>query len=163
LTLGTGTLTNNGTLSPGASPGTLVINGNYTQGPTGVLVAEIGGLSQGVTFDLLQVTGVANLDGTLTTTLINGFVPTQGDRFDVITFASRTGDFATFNAPTGAQFQREVGSSAYTITLPRPVVLASASSSNLGNDESTRLNERFLDTEEARPLELRRQEALQCN
>jgi hypothetical protein len=40
-------------------------------------------------------TGQVTLDGTLLVTLLNGFVPDAGDSFQVLTFASRQGDFAT--------------------------------------------------------------------
>ena len=39
--------------------------------------------------------GVATLNGTLTVTLANGYVPTSGDSFQIMTFASRSGDFTT--------------------------------------------------------------------
>jgi hypothetical protein len=43
------------------------------------------------------VTGKATLGGTLNLQLINGFVPTIGNTFDIINFASETGTFATIN------------------------------------------------------------------
>jgi filamentous hemagglutinin family protein len=103
---GTGTLTGNlvnngGALVVGASPGTLTINGDYTQGAAGVLNIELGGTTQGVNYDLLQVTGTANLGGTLNVSLFGGFTGTAGDLFDVITYGSRTGNFATVNFPAG--------------------------------------------------------------
>jgi hypothetical protein len=85
----------------GASPGTLTINGDYTQGAAGVLNIELGGTTQGVNYDLLQVTGTANLGGTLNVSLFGGFTGTAGDLFDVITYGSRTGNFATVNFPAG--------------------------------------------------------------
>ena len=36
-----GNLVNNGTVSPGDSPGTLTVNGNYTQNASGNLIIEI--------------------------------------------------------------------------------------------------------------------------
>jgi hypothetical protein len=41
--------------------------------------------------------GTINLNGTLNVSLINGFAPVFGNSFQVLTFASRTGDFATIN------------------------------------------------------------------
>jgi filamentous hemagglutinin family protein len=92
---------NGGTVAVGASPGTLVINGNYAQTPTGVLNVELGGLTQGIDYDLLQVTGTAALDGTLNVALFGGFTGAAGNVFDVLTYGSRTGDFATVNFPAG--------------------------------------------------------------
>jgi uncharacterized repeat protein (TIGR01451 family) len=50
----------------------------------------------------LAVGSAATLDGTLNESLINSFMPANGDIFPVLTFASRTGDFATKNLPTFA-------------------------------------------------------------
>ncbi len=48
-------------LAPGGGTGTMVVNGDYTQNPTGELDIKITPVSS----DLLQVTGTANLSGTL--------------------------------------------------------------------------------------------------
>src|SRR5262249_22598490 len=79
------------------SPGLLTILGDYTQTAGGVLVVEIGGPNAGTDFDQVNVTGQATLDGTLTVNLINGFVPNSGDSFQVLTYGSGTGVFATVN------------------------------------------------------------------
>jgi hypothetical protein len=76
-------------------PGVLTITGNYTQTSGGVLVVEVGGPNPGTDFGQLAVTGRAALDGTLTVHLINGFVPNSGDGFQVLTFHSGSGTFAT--------------------------------------------------------------------
>ena len=91
-----GDLTNEAMLSPGDSPGSITITGNYTQTSAGTLVIELGGASPGQ-FDTLQVSGNAALDGTLDVALIGGFVPTPPQSFQVLTFGSRSGDFATKN------------------------------------------------------------------
>ena len=88
---------NNGTVSPGLSSGILNLAGDYTQGPPGSLRIEIGGLTAGVGFDRLDITGNANLDGTLSIGLIGGFIPISGDRFRVISFGSGAGGFAAIN------------------------------------------------------------------
>lgn len=54
-------LTVNGTLSPGSSPGTLTVNGNLTLGAGSVYVAEV----QGAVSDRINVSGTAALAGTL--------------------------------------------------------------------------------------------------
>ena len=102
--LGAGTvssnLTNAGQVGPGTSAGTLNISGNYTQTSAGTLNSEIGGTTVSTEYDQLAVSGTATLDGTLNVTLINSFTPSDGDRFDAITFASSSGDFATNNGLT---------------------------------------------------------------
>ena len=88
---------NNAVINVGqsGSPGVLTIAGDYTQTSGGVLVIEIDGRTPGVTFDQLNITGQATLDGTLT--VINGFQPDSGDSFQIMTFGSRSGTFATIN------------------------------------------------------------------
>src|SRR5690606_35821151 len=61
IDVGGGVLLNNGVIQPGTSPGTLAINGNFTQGAAGALDVELAGTTQGVDYDLLEVSGVASL------------------------------------------------------------------------------------------------------
>ena len=137
------TLTNNGTVSPGASPGTMVINGNYVQGPNGTLLIELAGTQQGVDHDYLQVNGAAHLDGTLRVVALPPFTGTPGDDFRFMTYASRTGDFQTFNYPLGAQFNASPGATAYEIALIVPSVEPSTGGAAAQNDVQT-LNDQAL-------------------
>jgi hypothetical protein len=64
---GTGTfighlLNDSGTVAPGSSPGTMSITGDFTLAGSGILDIEIGGFADG-TFDLLNITGTADLTG----------------------------------------------------------------------------------------------------
>jgi len=81
------------TVAPGASAGKLTIQGAYIQDPNGVLEIELGGTETGQ-WDQLVVTGTANLAGTLCLKLIDDFRPQVGATFTVMTFPSRTGEFA---------------------------------------------------------------------
>ena len=92
--------TSTGTVAPGNSPGILTIDGDYTQGANATLAIEIGGLVPDDDHDKLVVTGRASLAGTLDVTLLDGFGPNDGDSFDVLDFASVSGDFSTLNLPT---------------------------------------------------------------
>jgi hypothetical protein len=112
----TKTLTNNGQVNPGASAGTLTIGSHYTQTANGALNIELGGPDVGQ-FDKLVITGAATLDGILNVTLINGFVPDAGQTFEVMTFASRTGDFATMNLDFGQGRYATAQYSATALTL----------------------------------------------
>jgi len=94
-----GTVVNGAVVSPGSSPGTLTINGNYTQTAAGVLQMELGGLTPGSGFDRLVVNGQATLAGALNVTLINSFTPGFGDAFSVLSYNSRSGNFASINLP----------------------------------------------------------------
>lgn len=80
----------NGELSPGltaADAGTFTFDQNLSF-LGGTYLCELGGSS---TFDRILVGGAATLGGDLSVSLIGGFVPSSGDTFDVLRFASRTG------------------------------------------------------------------------
>jgi hypothetical protein len=101
-------VTNNAAISPGASAGYLAINYEYRQGPNGILNIEIGGLIARTNYDQVAVSGAATLDGTLNVSLIDGFEPSFGDAFVVLTCATRTNTFAVINGLSignGKQFQ----------------------------------------------------------
>src|SRR5205807_108690 len=128
LSLTGGTLTGTGTISgnvvnssqmtPGSAPGILNITGDYTQTNAGALNIEIGGLTPGTQFDQLKISGAATLNGTLNLSLLNAFAPQNGNTFQVLTFASHSGQFAIINGATlgnGAFFQ--------TLVDPRDVTL----------------------------------------
>ncbi|MCX7965614.1 MAG: autotransporter domain-containing protein [Syntrophorhabdaceae bacterium] len=71
----TGSVTNNGTVNPGNSPGTLTIVGSYTQAPTGNMIIDV---ASATSYDNLVVTGVpgtASLAGSVTPTLLGGYIP----------------------------------------------------------------------------------------
>ena len=68
----------------------------------GMLEIEIGGTSPGSGFDQLNHilgAGIADLGSTLDVSLIDGFAPTAGDKFEFITAASVLGEFDTVFAP----------------------------------------------------------------
>ncbi|MEW6331949.1 MAG: hypothetical protein AB1560_10855, partial [Pseudomonadota bacterium] len=96
----TGNLVNNGgTLAPGSSPGITNISGDYTQSVTGIFAVEIGGLLAGTEYDVLNISGIANLDGTLNVSLDDfgsgQFSPQLGDSFDVLLAQQLQGSFST--------------------------------------------------------------------
>ena len=77
--------------------GVLTINGNYTQTAAGTLGIVIDGETPGAGFDQLVITGSATLDGTLNVSLGSDLVPNSGDTFQILTFGSVSGAFATTN------------------------------------------------------------------
>ena len=117
-------LTNAGTLSPGSSPGILGVAGNLTQGAAGAINVEIGGTVAGSQFDQLNVSGAANLGGTLNVSIINGFTPAQGQTFRVVGWASRTGTFGTITGLDlggGLRLDPSYGATGLTLTVvPSP-------------------------------------------
>jgi len=101
---GNGTVNGNldnagGTVSPGNSPGVMEVDGVYSQGAAGTLLIEIGGTESGIMHDLFQVTGTAQLAGTLEVALIDGFQPAAGDTFDILDFGDFLGGFDEVSLP----------------------------------------------------------------
>jgi hypothetical protein len=96
----TGSLSNNATVSPGASPGRLAITGDYTEGPNAHLQIELGGPAAGTGHDQLGVGGTARLAGALDLSYWTGFTPVLGNVFTVLVATARSGEFATTTGPT---------------------------------------------------------------
>jgi hypothetical protein len=96
----TGSLSNNATLSPGASPGLLAITGAYTEGPDAHLQIELGGTTPGTGHDQLSVGGTARLAGTLDVTYWNGFTPAPGNVLTALVCNARSGVFSAIQSPT---------------------------------------------------------------
>ena len=94
-----GAIQSSGAVVPGTSAGTLTLLSSYTQNANGSLKAEIGGTTAGSQYDRLAVTGTATLAGTLDVSLINGFVPSVGHTFDVLTAGSVINTFGAVNVP----------------------------------------------------------------
>jgi uncharacterized repeat protein (TIGR01451 family) len=139
IALSGGTLTGNGTVSapvnnssgviaPGApaAAGTITIAGAYAQGAGGAMNLKIGGTSN---FDIVDASSSAlTLAGTLNVSLFNAFTPSSGNTFDILKFASRSGDFATYNLPTfggGGSFQNAFVSGSPNVLRLTAVVTAS--------------------------------------
>ncbi|MEY4951762.1 MAG: hypothetical protein RL299_186, partial [Pseudomonadota bacterium] len=93
-----GNLTNNGTVAPGNSIGTLTVQGNYVQNAGSVLEIEFDG-SGGI--DLLAVTGTATLNGGTLRFISLGGAEGNGGTFLTAT-GGVTGTFATVET-VGAQ------------------------------------------------------------
>ena len=76
------TLTNQGTINPGTSPGILTIDGD-ADFTGGILNFEVNGLTPGTEHDQIIVTGSVTLGGTIN--VITGFAPAENDTFDLVT------------------------------------------------------------------------------
>ncbi len=88
---------NNGAVAPGVSLGILSINGNYPQTTSADLNIEIGGYQVGSERDSIFISSQAQLDGTLNIQFINNFLPSVGDVFTIMRYASRAGQFSQVN------------------------------------------------------------------
>ncbi len=97
---GTTTVHSGGTVAPGASVGALGLGAAVfeTDSRLAVELAGSGGAA-GTDFDQVNVTAGVSLGGTLDIVLASGFMPEYFDEFNILTAATRTGEF---NAITGA-------------------------------------------------------------
>jgi len=96
----TGNFSNNGVLSPGSilNPiGLYKLKDGYTHNNS-TLQIELESITS---VDKVAITFTANLSGILNVSLINGYIPTVGDTFTILTAASVSGTFATTNLPIG--------------------------------------------------------------
>ena len=123
-----GDLHNTGaTISPGTSPGTLTIDGNYTQQSAGEMLLELAGTEAGE-FDVLEILGDANLDGTLSLRILDDFSPEMGESFDLLKYKSRSGGFSEIDVLGSAyEFEPTYNSDGMTLTttaVPEPGTLA---------------------------------------
>ena len=105
-----------GTVQPGDGVGTLTINGDYTQGAGGKLDLEIAGADP-TQYDRLVVTGAATLQGGLiAASYVDGFTPGLTDTFDVLTYASASGDFQGVTTTGGPDLQHTLGPTSVTLS-----------------------------------------------
>ena len=116
--------------------GRIDVTGDYNQDDKGRLNLEIGGATAGRDFGQLKISRTAELDGRLNVSLVNGYVPRAGDSFEIITYNSRNGEFATINGldiGAGLSFEANygpkslalvvVGDSSVSIPPPAPTNL----------------------------------------
>jgi hypothetical protein len=74
--------------------GTMSVQANYTQTAGAALDIDI---ASPTVYGTLTVSGTATLAGMLNVALVNGFTPTSGELFTILSFAARSGDFSTKN------------------------------------------------------------------
>jgi len=90
----------------------LLINGNFTSSGTDVIEQTVGGGSG------IEVTGTAQLGGTLNVTLSSQANPMDGDIFTLISAGTLTGSYSTINLPDlGAGYQWLVTQTATALTI----------------------------------------------
>lgn len=116
-----GTFIDEGTISPGSSPGKLMLQTQgYVQTATGVLDMEINGLVAESEYDQLEFTWpfASTFNGTLRVTFGDGFAPSMGDEFDLILGSNIIDNFAAveiFGLRDG--FEYSIDNSGGSITL----------------------------------------------
>ncbi len=144
-------LTVNGTLSPGNSPGTLSVNGNLTLGAGSVYVAEV----QGAVSDRINVTGTAALAGTLRIVPLGGaylfgtpytLLSAQGGRNGSFGSVDTTGSFGdgvtagVAYTATDVQLTLTPKPLALIVADPAPIAAVAAAPATLGLGSGQRAN-----------------------
>jgi PEP-CTERM motif len=89
-----GTVTSNASLNFGDAPmtvGQLTFAGNFTQGANGGMTFDIASQNS---YDKMNITGQARLNGMMMIDLLNGYVPQVGNLFEIMSFASESGTFS---------------------------------------------------------------------
>ena len=115
------TLNNTGTLD--LQSGTLVIQAGYATAPSARLQISIGGPTAATQFGTEYFYSPALFDGTLAVSLVNGFMPTNGQSFVLANYGSRTGQFANIEVPAltpELQWSLSYGATALTLSVIRP-------------------------------------------
>ncbi len=127
---GTGSLTSvtvysGGNLAPGDPLGVLQLSGNLVLASSAAAMDyELDMPGSG---DQLEISGLATLNGTLNVSLANGFTPSAGQSFDLISGVT-TGSFSQLNLPPLSNGLRWDTSTLYTTgtisVVPEPSTLA---------------------------------------
>jgi MYXO-CTERM domain-containing protein len=105
LLTGRGTVIGNvtvdgGTVAPGSSLDVISIDGALTLLAESLLEIELAGTQPGEEqFDQLQVAGAVTLGGMLRITLVEGYMPVDGDSFDVLNWTTLSGQFSVVELP----------------------------------------------------------------
>ena len=161
-----GSVVNRGLVAPGASIGKLTINGNYTQSATGTLRIEVAGASPGQ-YDVLAVSGRANIAGRLQLVRVGNFTLQVGDQIAFLTAGGgvsgtfsnvendflATGSIIVFDVaylPNGVVLEATQGSFAEFASLfcgtPNAIAVGEALDSAVGDPRASELID-FLNNE----------------
>lgn len=101
-----------GNVGPGLSIGELNVDGTYSQAATASLEIEIGVDGS----DLLSILGAATLDGLLDVSLLDGFSPTAGAMYTVLTASSITDNGLTLSGSASSNFSMAVNVDSIVLT-----------------------------------------------
>ncbi|MCA9051930.1 MAG: hypothetical protein KDA89_24495, partial [Planctomycetaceae bacterium] len=121
-----GSLHNSGQVQTPAGVDVFTVNGDFTQTGHGTLSVA---LSSPTGFDSFNVTGSAQLNGTLALAFTSGFVPEIGMSFAVLSYSSSTGAFAFITGDdtgSGGKLTPTYGISQLTLTTTAAVLLSDA-------------------------------------
>ena len=105
-----------GIINPG-DPGPMDIMGDFTQTAGGTTILDIDSASL---FDTLDITGSADLGGTLELNFQDGFVPVDGEIFNLLSFTGgENGTFSSISIEglSGFSYTPILGSSSFSVEL----------------------------------------------
>jgi hypothetical protein len=97
---GGGTVEYVGPIIPGNSPALVSYGGDVIFAPTATLKIELGGTVRGSMYDALNIVGNFSTHSALEVSLINGFVPSIGQSFDILNWGSLSGQFSSVTLPS---------------------------------------------------------------
>ena len=120
------------TTAPGTSTGMLKVGGNYTQNAGATLAVEIGGTLPEENFDVLEITGMASLGGTLDVALIDSYTPAINEQFTILSASSIGGSLSLGGSDGGLFNLTQVGS-----TLVLEFIGGTAGTTGDYNDDGT--------------------------
>ena len=149
-----GNVSNSGTLSTGGALGVMRINGDFTQSATGTLKTEVtptGGKSAaGTGYDQLNVSGTANLAGTLAVQVDSGTY-TVDTQYDIVHAGTVKGSFGTvaYNPAFAAYITPKVSYTATDALLTLNARQAAFSSGNGANYSSWTTQQSLLSSAQA--------------
>ena len=110
-----------GSLIPGSSPAEITFGGNVVLAGGATLAIELGGLAKGSEFDALTISGEANIAGVLDVNLIDAFVPSIGNEFEILTAdGGIQGEFDLVSLPAispGLFWNVDYGATALTLSV----------------------------------------------
>ena len=104
-------------------PGILSITGNYTQTSAGSLTVYLSSTTAGSGYGQLAVSNTASLAGNLDLDLFAGYIPSNGDTYQVVSCGSESGQFASptlSGFPAGTMKSPTYNSSSVVLTANVP-------------------------------------------
>jgi hypothetical protein len=114
--------TNSGTIT--AQTGQILMAGQWTLLSSGSLNVVLNSATNYGSFIISTnyptIVGNADLAGAFNATLNNGYVPTNGTTFNVITYGSFTGSFSSLGLPAADSWQSNYGSTNFTLLVGSP-------------------------------------------
>jgi fibronectin-binding autotransporter adhesin len=144
-----GNVTNFGVIAAGHSVGAITIHGDLRLRDSASMVFEIGGLIPTNQYDVVTVTNFVEFAGTLSLSLLPGFLPEAADSFALMSFGSSSGSFANVS---GGRVSLTNNLASFAVTLSATnLVLSGAQYADSDGDGQGDLQEQAAGTDAADP------------